>query len=635
MKQAGASSALTLLPAWAAANVEALPPLELFFRDAELSDAQLSPDGSHLLALRKIEGKNNLVLIRLADREMRQITALKTAEVFSPMWLNDQRILYAMGTRVDDRVTQAGGLMAVDIDGGRLVALPRRIRFFARGTQAKDGSCIVSSWESEKNHQVLQRLNTFNGKLSRLSAGAPGTVRSWRLDRQDRPRAAITYEPAKSTLWLRAQPDADWQAFASWGPLDNGITLEGIDADERLYVLAQPEGRDEMALMAIDLATASWVKEPLIALKGVDIEPGACRFDAQGRLRSVLFETSRPQVVHLDEKLDALQQAMEKQFPYRTVSLSPSREQDFVLVSVSGAAEPGQLHLYKTASASLEPVGKLRPWLSALPMANTRFFRYAARDGLQIPAMLTLPPNAKPGQRHPLLVLHYGGPHVRAIAWRFDPVVQFLASRGYAVFMPAPRMSTGWGRKHHEAGWKQWGLAMQDDVNDGVLQLVKEGVADRDRLALVGASYGGYLTMMGLVKDPDLWRCGVNWVGVTDPEHMYFSWTDFAGSEVFRHRLPYMLGHPERDKEQFAQTSPLKRVAEIKAPALLAYGADDVRVPLANGRRMHEAMLAAGKQVEYVVYDGEGHGWSMKATNLDFWSRVERFLAQHMAPRAS
>ena len=164
--------------------------------------------------------------------------------------------------------------------------------------------------------------------------------------------------------------------------------------------------------------------------------------------------------------------------------------------------------------SKLEQIAQSAPWIDTKRMAHTEFFRYQARDGMTIPATLTLPANAANAKNLPLVVLHYGGPWVRPISWQWDPHVQFLASRGYAVLMPAPRASTGFGWKLFRGGWKQWGLAMQDDVTDGVNDLIKRGIADPKRICLAGASYGGYLTMMGLVKEPNLFRCGINWVGV-------------------------------------------------------------------------------------------------------------------------
>jgi dipeptidyl aminopeptidase/acylaminoacyl peptidase len=613
-------------------------PMDAFFRPAELGSVSLAPDGKALLALRKVDDRMNLLVVDLVSNSAKLITSFKSADVGGARWISNTRIAFQLGVRVSDNANVRGGMHTVEKDGtdyrapeGELA----RASFFSTGRTQPPGTVIVSMFE-QKGHSALYRMNTRTGKGERLSRGAPGIVANWALDAQDRPRAVITREPeAHFQLWVRPEPEGSWVPVRRWRELlESDISLEGIDSDEVLYVLARPEGRDETGLMAIDLKTAKMRPDPLVILDGYDVSPGAARFSHKGDLLMVRFQADRPRTLYVDPDLDALQTAMEAEFKDRTVSLQPSRDGAMVLVSVSGDVDPGQYFLFQKESKRLQPVGKARPWINPADMAPTRFFRYAARDGLSIPANLTLPPGAQPGQKHPLLVLHYGGPHVRAISWGFDQTVQFLASRGYAVFMPAPRMSTEWGRKHFESGFKQWGLAMQDDVTDGVLHLVKEGIADRDRLAIMGASYGGYLTMMGLVKNPELWRCGVNWVGVTDPAHMYLNWTDFAEGDSDKYRLPIMLGHPERDAEQFARTSPLKRVAEIQAPVLLAYGGADQRVPLANGTRMHQALKEAGKTVEYVMYPEEGHGFRATANVRDFWGRVEKFLALHMAPRA-
>lgn len=615
-----------------------LPPLELFFRTPELGSVSLAPDGKALLALRSVEGRMNLVVVDLQANSAKVITSFKTADVAGARWISNTRIAFGLGVRVSDNTNVRGGLHSIERDGSDYRAPPENLEgasYFSAGRTQPPGTIIVSQWE-QKGHSALHRLNTLTGRAQRMSMGAPGTVTSWALDMQDRPRAVITREPeAHFQLWVRPTPEADWVPVRRWRELlASDITLEGIDSDDVLYVIAQPEGRDESGLMAVDLKTAKFRPDPLVILEGYDIEPGAARFNSKGELLMVRYQADRPRMLYVDPNLDALQTAMEAEFKDRTVGLQPSRDGSVVLVTVSGDVDPGQYFLFQRDAKRLQTVGKARPWINPTQMAQTKFFRYKARDGLAIPANLTLPPGAQAGQKHPLLVLHYGGPHVRAINWGFDQVVQFLASRGYAVFMPAPRVSTGWGRKHFEAGFKQWGLGMQDDVTDGVLQLVKDGVADRDRLAIMGASYGGYLTMMGLVKNPELWRCGVNWVGVTDPAHMYLNWTDFAQGDSDKYRLPILIGHPERDAEQFAQTSPLRRVAEIKAPVMLAYGGADRRVPLANGTRMHQALKDAGKTVEYVVYPEEGHGFRAEANVRDFWTRVEAFLATHMASRA-
>jgi dipeptidyl aminopeptidase/acylaminoacyl peptidase len=219
---------------------------------------------------------------------------------------------------------------------------------------------------------------------------------------------------------------------------------------------------------------------------------------------------------------------------------------------------------------------------------------------------------------------------VRGTSWSWNAEVQFLASRGYAVLQPEFRGSTGFGASHHEAGWKQWGRAMQDDLADGARWAIAQGIADPKRIAIAGASYGGYAALMGLVRDPDLYACAINWVGVTDLDLLFSAtWSDFSPS-FRRHGLPRLVGDRRADAAMLREHSPIHRAAEIKKPVLMAYGRKDRRVPIEHGERMRDALRRHNPNVEWVLYDEEGHGWHKRETNIDFWTRVEKFLARHL-----
>jgi dipeptidyl aminopeptidase/acylaminoacyl peptidase len=200
------------------------------------------------------------------------------------------------------------------------------------------------------------------------------------------------------------------------------------------------------------------------------------------------------------------------------------------------------------------------------------------------------------------------------------------------VLEPEPRGSTGYGRAHYTASFKQWGLAMQDDITDGALHLVRDGIVDKSRMCLFGGSYGGYATLQGLVKDPDLWRCGVAYLAVTDLElQQTVAWSDTARlSDFYETDFKRYVGDKDRDREQFQKTSPAKNAEKFKAPVLLAMGADDQRVPLIHGTTMRDAMDKAGKPIEYVVYTGEAHGFNKDQNVVDFYTRMEHFLATHL-----
>jgi len=251
------------------------------------------------------------------------------------------------------------------------------------------------------------------------------------------------------------------------------------------------------------------------------------------------------------------------------------------------------------------------PDIDPRQMSRMEAVSYQARDGLEIPAYLTV---ARGVERKslPLVVLVHGGPWVRGQVLRWDPQVQFLASRGYAVLEPEFRGSAGYGTRLFRAGWKQWGLGMQDDVADGVRWADSQGLVDRARVCIAGASYGGYAVLMGLVNDPTLHRCGVDWVGVTDIDLMYsVDWSD-ASDDWKRYGMPKLIGD--------------------QAALLLAYGGKDVRVPIVHGEMFRDAMAKVpGSSVEWIAYDKEGHGWRKEENQVDSWNHVEKFLATQIA----
>jgi dipeptidyl aminopeptidase/acylaminoacyl peptidase len=296
--------------------------------------------------------------------------------------------------------------------------------------------------------------------------------------------------------------------------------------------------------------------------------------------------------------------------------------------------DPGLLLLYR---ADVEPAQRLslisraRRDLDTSRMASIDFQRIKARDGREIPVWLTVPPGRKAGDKGPAVVMVHGGPWVRGGHWRWKPMEQFLASRGYVVVSPEFRGSTGYGSAHFRAGWKQWGRAMQDDVADAARWAIAQGWADR--LCIAGASYGGYATYMGLVNDPDLYKCGVAWVGVADPFlYLEGSWwvRDDISGEGRRYDLKAMVGDAERDRAALEAVSPVVQAARIKTPLLMAYGEADKRVPIQHGERLRKAMRAAGAEPEWISYPTEGHSWIKLETKVDFARRFEAFLDKHL-----
>jgi len=274
----------------------------------------------------------------------------------------------------------------------------------------------------------------------------------------------------------------------------------------------------------------------------------------------------------------------------------------------------------------IELLTELAPWLKATELAEMKPIQYTSRDGMTISGYLTLP-RGKEIKNLPVIVNPHGGPWARDF-WRFNPEVQFLASRGYAILQMNFRGSTGYGRRHFTASFKQWGLKMQDDITDGAQWLIDMGIANPKKICIYGGSYGGYATLMGLVKTPDLYACGVDYVGVSNLFTFLKTIPPYWKLEM--EKMSVMLGDPVRDEAQFKMTSPALNVDQIKAPLFIAQGAKDPRVNKAESDQIVEALKKKGIEVPYLVKDDEGHGFHNEENRFDFYTAMEKFLAQHL-----
>ena len=443
-------------------------------------------------------------------------------------------------------------------------------------------------------------------------------------------RAALARREDRQSLHLR-RPDGSWAQVDERHWRDAGaVQPVHAAADGRLFGLAQHG--DKRALFVLDPETGRPAREPMLESPDFDLAPHF--ISSRDGLLGVRYLVDGEATLWLDESMKALQQRIDQRLPGRVNRVDPPRHGDspWVLVQSWSDRQPLMALVFHRETGEVLRLGSSHPEIEPRAMGRTELHRIPARDGLPLPAWLTLPADEAKGPR-PMVLLVHGGPWVRGAQWRWDPEVQFLASRGYAVLQVEFRGSTGFGARHFEAGIGQWGQAMQTDLADAARWAIARGTADADRIAIMGASYGGYATLMGLVTDPGLYRCGVAWVGVTDPMLLFsVDWSDITG-ESKRYGLTTLIGDPVADAERLRRASPLRRAAEIKSPLMLAYGAWDLRVPLVHGEKMREALKSHGARHEWVVYDNEGHGWSRAENRVNFWTRVEAFLARELAPR--
>jgi dipeptidyl aminopeptidase/acylaminoacyl peptidase len=656
-----AAASIPPLNAGAQPAIGALP-VQDFVRHDGYAALSLSPDGKSLVALIPIAGRRNVAVIDLAAKKATAITAITDRDVRTVRWINNERLVYDLIDLQSGLGEQRpSGLFAINKDGTEFkeLASPNihganslnfvfRFTFFLSPVPDSHHILAVSNERSADSTDVY-RVDTKTGRRTLLTFSRPDRIFGWLVDDDLQARIAIggIENTTRRTIYHRDNDKAEWTKLADFDSLDNdGFEPLAFGPDGTLYV-ASRGGGDRAAIHTYDIKSKK-LGERLAAHKDFDFAYGNNSFQdvadfltqrnanlifdsKKKKLVGLRLNTEREEFFWLDDEWAKLHAMVEGALLGRINRLSRTTDQSTVLVYSYSDREPGRWYLLNPDKRTLEETIARRPWVRAEQQAERRSIRYQARDGLQIPAYLTLPAG-RAAKGLPLVVLVHGGPFVRGEFWVWDAEAQLLASRGYAVLQPDYRGSLGYGWKHYAAGRRQWGLAMQDDLTDGVRSLVDQGIVDAKRVAIMGGSYGGYATMMGLAKDPELYRCGIDMVGVTDLELMGdATWSDMgAARPEFQQWFAAHVGDLKTEREKLRAVSPYLLASRIKRPVLIAHGANDRRVPIDHASKMRSALDSAKVPYEWVVYDDEAHGFLREANRFDFYGRVEQFLAKHM-----
>jgi dipeptidyl aminopeptidase/acylaminoacyl peptidase len=644
------------------------PDAELFFRQPQVAMARLSPTGEYLaMVSRGLTDRYSLVVVPAANPAKATIVARSdVADITWVGWVNDDRLVFFTQDLQGDHelADLQGGLFAVNRDGSAQVPLisgnwryrqdntgssihskllPAKFTFITTG---KDGSddIVVGDREFDRVDQHMSqltpfRLNTRTRELSRLiDVGLPNHAMEWLIDEDGAPRVFTSFDKGRRIVYYRDADGKDWKEIGNFDAVTNeGFYPRFMGFDNVLYVSqTDPEGYS--TLFRFDLTRGRVDDKPVMHLKGFDYAGGAGYTggpEIDVPTRKVLgfhYWADAKGTAWIDPRFKAFQATLDKLLPatVNTISCGKCVSSRFLLVTAESDREPQRYLLFDTTNGHLVQVGEAHPGIKAAQMGERNFFRFDARDGLSIPVYVTLPPG-KLTAPPPAVIYVHGGPWQRGASWEWTAEPQFLASRGYAVIEPQFRSSLGFGFKLFEAGWRQWGLTMQDDLADAAKWAISKGYADPKRMAIAGASYGGYATLMGLIKNPEIFRCGFEWVGVTDIGLMYsVSWND-ATQDQLAYGLPRLVGDPDKDAAQLHATSPLANARRLTQPLLMAYGDLDRRVPLVHGTEFRDAVRAVNPHVEWIDYPLERHGWHIEADNIDFWKHVEKFLQQNLA----
>lgn len=638
-------------------------PVAQFFGLADFRTVRLSPDGKRIAAVAPYKGRGNLLVVDLATRQAKSITATDRWDVGAVRWIGNNRLYFTVadGQEASGKL-RLKGAYTIAPDGSDMKEVfgyndngsPRGLRVTdVLDTEGGDSPvAYVAMQQRSRDWSDVYKLDMRTLRFELLTFDSPGRTEAWVLDSKKTPRVVLRYEPRPAkgkpyskTIWHRAAAGGAWEKLFEMSSQNEREELDvcGFDSDDRtLYVTARRD-RDKAALWKYDTQTKQF-GELMVEDAIVDVGCGAPD-SGEGLLvdpdtKKVVgftYQSDRPKKVFFDANAGygKLAQQLAASIPGFAVMRS-TKDKSRALVLTYSDIDPGTYYLFDAAKNQLEVIARSRVWVKPELMAERRFIQYKGRDGQLIPAYLTLP-RGVPAKALPLIVNIHGGPQVRGYQWsewgRW-PEAQFFASRGYAVLEPEPRASKGYGYKLHTSGFKQWGQAAQDDITDGALQLVKEGIVDKERMCLHGGSYGGYASLQGLVREPDLFKCAHSFVAVTDLGLMQsVAWSDIAENLEFSYldnEFKLEVGDSKDDAEMFQRFSPARNADKIKAAVMLTMGSDDRRVPLIHGEKMRDAMVKAGKPIEWKVYPEEGHGFNKEVNVTDFYTRSLRFYDEHI-----
>jgi dipeptidyl aminopeptidase/acylaminoacyl peptidase len=604
-----------------------LIPREILFGNPQRTFPKLSPDGKYLAYLAP-DDKNVLqVYLRtVGQADDRKLTSDKKRGVRFFFWTYDGRHLVYMQDSDGD---ENWHLFGVDVVSNLIRDLTPFPGVQAHGLSPSPdvpGEILVGLNVRDARLHDIYRVNLRNGAVE-MEAQNPGDVIAWTADTGLKVRAALA--PAKDDgfdLRIRRTAESDWETVLHCPP-DEEVGPEGFTADGRTLYLGTNHDANTKRLVAMDTQT---LKETTIAEDEQYDASDVLVHPISRVVQAVAFTRERVAWRVLDPSLEADFKALAAVRPGELGFLSRDLADRTWLVSYVADDGPVYFYSYDRASKSATLLFSNRPKLEGLPLAKMQPISFTARDGLEIHGYLTLPVGVEP-KNLPAVLLVHGGPWARD-TWGFDPWSQWLANRGYAVLQVNYRGSEGYGKKFLNAGNREWGGKMHADLIDAVEWAKARGIADPSRIAIMGGSYGGYATLVGMAFTPKVFACGVDLVG---PSNLVtFQKTIPPYWELLRNLFRHRVGDPETEQSFLESRSPFMRADHIERPLLIAQGANDPRVKQSESDQIVQTMRRRGQEVRYLVYQDEGHGFARPENRLHFFAVVEEFLARHLGGRA-
>ena len=583
---------------------------------------ELSPDGNYITFASAWENRSNVFVKKMNDNsEPVRVSNSKDRNIAGFFW-KDDALLYLKDKGGDENFhiysTTFNGSVEKD-----LTPYPNVTVGILDSLQGVKDEILIMMNKEDATVFDVYKLNVKTGNTTHVAKN-PGNITNWLADRNGNVRVAVATDGVEGAVLYRDSEKDEFRPFIKMGAGDEVMPL-AFSKDNKFIYATSNKGRDKVEVVKYDLQGN---EEVIMSNDEVDVS-GVLYNAEKDKLLYGAYATDKIHYQFFDQDFEKLFRQIQNKLGVHESEFGINdynKEMTKFIVSVSSDTIYGKYYYYDSTTDELTELATLSPWLKAEELAEMHPISYKSRDGLIINGYLTLPKN-KNAKDLPLIVNPHGGPWARDM-WGFNPEVQLLANRGYAVLQVNFRSSTGYGKEFLQAGNKQWGLKIQDDITDGVQWAIDQGIADPKRIGIYGASFGGYATLAGITYTPDLYAAAVDYVGVSN----IFTLLDTIPPywETMRELFYERVGHPEKDKELLTAVSPVFHADKIKTPLFVAQGANDPRVNKAESDQIVEALRARGVDVEYMLKDNEGHGFANEENRIEFYNAMLKFLDHHL-----
>ena len=634
--------------------------LEEFFKNPSLAGPTLSRSGKYLAATAPLKGRMNLMVLDLDTRKGALLTSFEDFDVIDVHWVGNDRLVFSLGqanSPTGPGQFDGGGLFVVGRDGTgsrRLATTVRESRgrnqlhrslSFHSTIPGNTDEIIAEGNMTSADSEDLYRLNLNNGRTVLLTSGRPADLTSdWLLDSKQVPRVVVANVRNELTrvVYYRKGESSAWEEIARYSR-DKGAVIVPLafESDDQMLQVATNKDRDTMAVYRYD-PNSKKLGELVAAHPRYDIGansegetvPGAVIHPETNQILGYRVEADKPEITWIDEGRVKTQKLIDASLPGTINSFTRIGEGKRLLVASFSDVKPSRWYLLEEEKRTLEEIGASRPWLDN-KLVEQRPFTYKTRDGLEIPGYLFLPKDYKPGTRLPTILHIHGGPFARADTFRGGFGVregQLFASRGYAVVVPNFRITPGMGNKIYSAGFGSVGRQMSEDHEDAFKWAIDQGYADPKRACISGASYGGYAALQAMVKTPDMFKCAIAGLAVTDFQYQLTTpdgdtYRNDPGVEFWK----AVLGTKDLNSQLIRDISPVNNASKIKGAVFLYAGENDIRVPIDQIYRMDKALKAAGNPAKgFVIKAKEGHGYGKLENNVDLYTQVLKFLDEQI-----